>query len=244
MYRRENIYSLHHISSSARRYSPTSAWWNTTIAFGSAARHSPVDLAVTPNPNGTSLIEYTTTPVYPGVFSVILPSPAFAMWFPYNQLISADGLTHTCRFVNNHIHGNNNSEWPANHDHCIHDTTAIARSIHQSHPPEPSTRAIHQSHPPEPSTIRQSKCWILILALLMRRTSLGLKTEEVFDIIRMGSSPAPPHDNNDNNNDNNDNNDNNNDNNDNNDNNNKYYYYYYSTTTTTTTRIHTIKQNA
>ena len=41
-------------SSSARRYSPQSAWWNTTIALGSAARQSEVDLAVTPKPSGTS----------------------------------------------------------------------------------------------------------------------------------------------------------------------------------------------
>ena len=41
-------------SSSARRYSPQSAWWNTTIALGSAARQSDVDLAVTPKPSGTS----------------------------------------------------------------------------------------------------------------------------------------------------------------------------------------------
>ena len=53
----------------------------------------------------------------------------------------------------------------------------------------------------------------------MRRTSLGLKTEEVFDIIRMGSSPAPPHDNNSNDNNDNNNNNNNNHNNDNNNNN-------------------------
>ena len=42
-------------SSSARRYSPQSAWWKTTMALGSAARHSDVDLAVTPNPSGTSV---------------------------------------------------------------------------------------------------------------------------------------------------------------------------------------------
>lgn len=41
-------------SSSARRYSPQSAWWKTTMALGSALRHSAVDLAVTPNPSGTS----------------------------------------------------------------------------------------------------------------------------------------------------------------------------------------------
>lgn len=41
-------------SSSARRYSPQSAWWKTTMALGSAMRHSVVDLAVTPKPRGTS----------------------------------------------------------------------------------------------------------------------------------------------------------------------------------------------
>lgn len=39
--------------SSLRTYSPTSAWWNTTIAMGSTFRQSCVDLAATPNPWGS-----------------------------------------------------------------------------------------------------------------------------------------------------------------------------------------------
>lgn len=38
--------------SSLRTYSPTSAWWNTTMAMGSTFRHSCVDLAATPKPWG------------------------------------------------------------------------------------------------------------------------------------------------------------------------------------------------
>ena len=76
---------------------PTSAWWNTTMPLGSIFLQSDVDFAVTPNPKGISDMLYTTTPVYAGVFSVILPSPDFSTWLPYIYCISAEGLTHICK---------------------------------------------------------------------------------------------------------------------------------------------------
>ena len=50
-----------------------------------------------PKPRGTSDMEYRTTPVLTGVFSVILPSPDFSTWLPYSSDISAEGFTHTCK---------------------------------------------------------------------------------------------------------------------------------------------------
>jgi hypothetical protein len=82
------------MSSSARRYSPTSAWWNATIDEASSFRQSCVDFAATPNPSGMSDIENTTTPWFAGVFSVIRPKPDFNKWLPYKKLISEVGFTH------------------------------------------------------------------------------------------------------------------------------------------------------
>jgi len=47
-------------------------------------------------PSGTSVMEYTTTPVYAGVASVMRPRPLFSTWLPYRYCISAVGFTHTC----------------------------------------------------------------------------------------------------------------------------------------------------
>ena len=55
-----------------------------------------VDLAVTPNPSGTSAMLYTTTPEYAGVSSVIRPNPDFCTWLPYKKLISDDGFNQIC----------------------------------------------------------------------------------------------------------------------------------------------------
>lgn len=68
------------------------------MPLGSILLHSAVDLAVTPNPRGTSDMEYSTTPVFVGVLSVILPSPDLRTWFPYSNDISAAGFTQTCRY--------------------------------------------------------------------------------------------------------------------------------------------------
>ena len=84
------------MSSSARRYSPTSAWWNATMDDASSLRQSCVLLAATPNPSGTSDMENTTTPWFAGVFSVIRPRPDFNRWLPYRKDISLVGLTHIC----------------------------------------------------------------------------------------------------------------------------------------------------
>lgn len=43
--------------------------------------------------SGRSFMEYTITPWYCGVFSVILPNPDFKIWFPYRNDCSPDGLT-------------------------------------------------------------------------------------------------------------------------------------------------------
>ena len=43
--------------------------------------------------SGRSFMEYTITPWYCGVFSVILPRPDFKMWFPYKNDCSPAGLT-------------------------------------------------------------------------------------------------------------------------------------------------------
>ena len=93
---------LDYKSSSDLKYSPTSDWWKTTMALGSAFLHSLVALAVTPNPRGTSVMEYITTPVYAGVPSVILPSPDLSTWFPYKNCISAVGFTQTCKRHSQH----------------------------------------------------------------------------------------------------------------------------------------------
>jgi hypothetical protein len=42
-------------------------------------------------------MEYTTTPVYAGVFSVIRPRPCFSTWLPYKNCISFEGFTHICK---------------------------------------------------------------------------------------------------------------------------------------------------
>lgn len=85
--------------SSLRIYSPISAWWKHTVVSGSVALHSAVDRAVTPKPNGKSLIEYTTTPWCFGVFSVIRPRPALVTWFPYKNCCSADVFNQTLYLV-------------------------------------------------------------------------------------------------------------------------------------------------
>ncbi len=53
----------------------------------------------TPNPNGISVIENTTTPVFTGVFSVILAKCPFKIWFPYKYVCSPFGLTQTLYFA-------------------------------------------------------------------------------------------------------------------------------------------------
>ena len=68
--------------SSDRIYSPISACWKQTTVRGSAWRHSAVDRAATPNPSGRSFMEYTTTPWYLSVSSVILPNPALVALCP------------------------------------------------------------------------------------------------------------------------------------------------------------------
>jgi hypothetical protein len=74
---------------------PKSAWCSTMMSVGAALRQSIVLRDVSPKPIGISFMLYTTTPVPCGVFSVILPSPAFNTWFPYRKDISDDGFTHT-----------------------------------------------------------------------------------------------------------------------------------------------------
>jgi len=63
--------------------------------MGSACLQSEVDLAATPKPRGRSLIEYTMTPVYFSVFSVIRPRPALVTLWPYKNCCSAEDLSLT-----------------------------------------------------------------------------------------------------------------------------------------------------
>jgi len=54
----------HNRVSSARMYSPKSAWWKATMFIGSACLHSEVAFAATPNPIGRSAMLCTITPWY------------------------------------------------------------------------------------------------------------------------------------------------------------------------------------
>lgn len=84
---------------SSLKYSPISAWCNTTVPVGARFLQLSVLCAAKPKPNGTLFILKTTTPEYCGVFSVILANPVLGIWSPYKNFISLLGLTHTLYFA-------------------------------------------------------------------------------------------------------------------------------------------------
>lgn len=82
-------------ASSARTYSPMSAWCSTTVPVGSISCALSVLCAATPKPSGVSFMLRMITPAFAVMPSVMRARPDLTIWFPYKNVISAEGLTHT-----------------------------------------------------------------------------------------------------------------------------------------------------